>query len=137
MHLGVIADDVTGATDLASVLRRDGWSVIQTLGVPESAVPPADVVIISLKTRTAPVHVATTAACAAEACLTNAGTRQIYLKYCSTFDSTDAGNIGPVIERLLEQMDEPFTIACPAYPSLGRTVYLGHLFVGDQLLSES
>jgi uncharacterized protein YgbK (DUF1537 family) len=137
MHLGVIADDVTGATDLASVLRRDGWSVIQTLGVPDSAVPPADVVIISLKTRTAPVHVATTAACAAGTCLTNAGARQIYFKYCSTFDSTDAGNIGPVIERLLEQMDEPFTIACPAYPSLGRTVYLGHLFVGDQLLSES
>jgi uncharacterized protein YgbK (DUF1537 family) len=137
MHLGVVADDVTGATDLASVLHRDGWSVIQTLGVPEPSIPPADVVIISLKIRTAPVEVATSTARAAGAYLTRAGARQIYFKYCSTFDSTDAGNIGPVIEALLEQMNESFTIACPAYPSLGRTVYLGHLFVGDQLLSES
>jgi uncharacterized protein YgbK (DUF1537 family) len=137
MHLGVVADDVTGATDLASVLRRDGWAVVQTLGVPKTAVPPTDVVIISLKTRTAPVEAAISAAGAAAAYLTEAGARQIYFKYCSTFDSTDAGNIGPVIEHLLVQLNEPFTIACPAYPSLGRTVYLGHLFVGDQLLSES
>jgi uncharacterized protein YgbK (DUF1537 family) len=137
MQLGVIADDVTGATDLASVLRRDRFSVVQTLGVPRSSPPPVDVVIVSLKTRTAPVGDATAAARAAAAYLVNAGARQIYFKYCSTFDSTDRGNIGPVIDCLLEQLNGRLTIACPAYPSLGRTVYQGHLFVGAQLLSES
>ena len=137
MHLGVVADDVTGATDLASVLRRDGWSVIQTFGIPDSAPPEADVVIVSLKIRTAPAREATTAAKAAASCLRNAGARQIYFKYCSTFDSTEDGNIGPVIESLLQEVGESFTIACPAYPALRRTVYLGHLFVGEQLLSES
>ncbi|RPI55134.1 MAG: four-carbon acid sugar kinase family protein [Acidobacteria bacterium] len=137
MQLGVIADDVTGATDLASVLRRDGFSVVQTLGVPQSVTPPADVVVVSLKTRTAPVDEATAAARAAAAYLTNAGATQIYFKYCSTFDSTDRGNIGPVIATLLEQLHATFTIACPAYPALARTVYQGYLFVGTQLLSES
>ena len=137
MQLGVIADDVTGATDLASVLHRDGFSVVQTLGVPQSTPPPADVVVVSLKTRTAQAAEATSAARAAAVYLTNAGARQIYFKYCSTFDSTDRGNIGPVVESLLDQLSGPFTIACPAYPTLGRTVYQGHLFVGTQLLSES
>jgi uncharacterized protein YgbK (DUF1537 family) len=137
MQLGVIADDVTGATDLASVLRRDGFSVIQTLGVPQSIPPPVDVVVISLKIRTAPSGEATSAARAAAAYLANAGARQLYFKYCSTFDSTDRGNIGPVIESLLELLHGSFTIACPAYPALDRTVYQGHLFVGTQLLSDS
>jgi uncharacterized protein YgbK (DUF1537 family) len=137
MHLGVIADDVTGGTDLASVLRRDGFSVVQTLGVPPSIPPPADVVVVSLKARTAPASEATSAARAAAAYFISAGARQIYFKYCSTFDSTDRGNIGPVIESLLAQVNGSFTIACPAYPALGRTVYQGHLFVGTQLLSES
>lgn len=137
MHLGIIADDVTGGTDLASVLRRDGLSVVQALGVPRSAPPEADVVVVSLKTRTAPVDRATAAARAAAAYLTDAGAAQIYFKYCSTFDSTDRGNIGPVIESLLEQLHSGFTVACPAYPMLGRTVYLGHLFVGEQLLCDS
>lgn len=137
MQLGVIADDVTGATDLASVLRRDGYSVVQTLGVPKTAAPLADVIVVSLKTRTAPVDEATAAARAAATYLTNAGVTQIYFKYCSTFDSTDRGNIGPVIDVLLEQLNCAFTVACPSYPSLHRTVYQGHLFVGTQLLSES
>jgi uncharacterized protein YgbK (DUF1537 family) len=137
MQLGVIADDVTGATDLASVLCRDGFTVVQTLGVPQSATPPADVVVVSLKTRTAPVDEATAAARAAATYLKTAGATQIYFKYCSTFDSTDHGNIGPVIAALLEQLHATFTIACPAYPALARTVYQGHLFVGTQLLSES
>jgi uncharacterized protein YgbK (DUF1537 family) len=137
MQLGVIADDVTGATDLASVLRRDGFSVVQTLGVPRSVPPPADVVVVSLKTRTAPVDEATAAARAASAYLTSAGATQIFFKYCSTFDSTDRGNIGPVIAGLLADLHASFTIACPAYPTLARTVYQGRLFVGSQLLSES
>lgn len=137
MQLGVIADDVTGATDLASVLRRDGFSVVQTLGVPHSVTPPADVVVVSLKTRTAAVDEATAASRAAATYLTNAGATQIYFKYCSTFDSTDRGNIGPVMAALLEQLHATFTIACPAYPALARTVYQGHLFVGSQLLAES
>jgi uncharacterized protein YgbK (DUF1537 family) len=137
MQLGVIADDVTGGTDVASVLRRDGFSVVQTLGVPRSALPPADVVVVSLKIRTAAVDDATAAARAASEYLTSAGARQLYFKYCSTFDSTDRGNIGPVIASLLAHLHGSFTIACPAYPALGRTVYQGHLFVGTQLLSDS
>ena len=137
MQLGVIADDVTGGTDLASVLRRDGFTVVQTLGVPQSVPPPANVVVVSLKTRTAPAVEATSAARAAAIYLASAGARQLYFKYCSTFDSTDRGNIGPVIDSLLAYVHSPFTIACPAYPALGRTVYQGHLFVGTQPLSES
>jgi 3-dehydrotetronate 4-kinase len=137
MQLGVIADDVTGGTDLASVLRRDGFSVVQTLGVPQSAAPGVDVVVVSLKTRTAAVDDATAAARGAAAYFSSAGARRIYFKYCSTFDSTDRGNIGPVIASLLAELRSSFTIACPAYPALGRTVYQGHLFVGTQLLSES
>lgn len=137
MQLGVIADDVTGATDLASVLRRDGFSVVQTLGVPHSPTPPADVVVVSLKTRTVAVAEATAASRAAATYLASAGASQIYFKYCSTFDSTDRGNIGPVMAALLEQLHATFTIACPAYPALARTVYQGHLFVGSQLLAES
>jgi uncharacterized protein YgbK (DUF1537 family) len=137
MQLGVIADDVTGATDLASVLRRDGFSVVQTLGVPESVPPVVDVVVVSMKTRTVSANDAIAAARAASAYLTSAGATQIYFKYCSTFDSTDRGNIGPVIASLLTQVHSSFTVACPAYPALNRTVYQGHLFVGTQLLSES
>ena len=137
MQLGVIADDVTGATDLASVLRRDGLSVVQTFGVPSAAAPPVDVVVVSLKTRTSPVNDAVRAATAASTYLTTGGAAQIYFKYCSTFDSTDRGNIGPIIASLLDALPASFTVACPAYPSLARTIYQGHLFVGAQLLSES
>jgi uncharacterized protein YgbK (DUF1537 family) len=136
MFLGAIADDVTGGTDLASVLRRAGLSVVQTLGT--FAIPAgADAVVVSQKIRTAPPEDARSNAGAAAEALRAAGAERIYFKYCSTFDSTDAGNIGPVIDELLVRLQETFTIACPAYPALSRTVYNGHLFVGRQLLSES
>lgn len=137
MHLGAIADDVTGGTDLASVLRRAGLTVVQSFGLPRSALPSADAVVISLKTRMAEVNTAAGQAAAAADVFSGLGATRLYFKYCSTFDSTDAGNIGPVIEVLLAKAHAPFTIACPAYPALGRTSYLGHLFVGDRLLSES
>jgi uncharacterized protein YgbK (DUF1537 family) len=137
MKLGVIADDVTGGTDLASVLRQVGLGVVQTIGIPAAPLRAADAVVISLKTRTAPAGHAAAAAAAAASFLQRHGAAQLYFKYCSTFDSTETGNIGPVIERLLDHLGAPFTIACPAYPGLGRSVYLGHLFVGDRLLSES
>ena len=136
MFLGAIADDVTGGTDLASVLRRGGLTVVQTLD--SLAIPvDADAVVVSQKIRTAPAGVARSSAGAAAEALRSAGAEQIYFKYCSTFDSTDAGNIGPVIDELLARLEESFTIACPAYPALSRTVYAGHLFVGQQLLSDS
>jgi 3-dehydrotetronate 4-kinase len=136
MFLGAIADDVTGGTDLASVLRRGGLTVVQTLD--SLAIPgDADAVVVSQKIRTAPAGVARSSAGAAAEALRSAGAEQIYFKYCSTFDSTDAGNIGPVIDELQARLEESFTIACPAYPALSRSVYAGHLFVGQQLLSDS
>ena len=109
MYLGAIADDVTGGTDLASVLRRAGLSVIQTLDVPCVTMPRSDAVVVSLKSRTAPVRIATAASVAAASFLRDAGAEQIYFKYCSTFDSTDEGNIGPVIEALMDLLGVPFT----------------------------
>ena len=136
MFLGAIADDVTGGTDLASVLRRGGLRVVQTLDTLE--IPPrADAVVMSMKTRTVAAAVARSSAGQAAEALRAAGARQIYFKYCSTFDSTDAGNIGPVIDELSARLAADFTIACPAYPALKRTVYAGHLFVGTELLSDS
>src|SRR5262245_31130517 len=135
--LGAVADDVTGGTDLASLWRREGLAVLQTFGLPSEPLPPADAIVNSCKTRTAPIADAVTAATAAFSFLKAAGVSQFYFKYCSTFDSTDAGNIGPVIEAGLEHLDTDFAIACPAYPALERTVYQGHLFVGDTLLSDS
>lgn len=136
MRFGAIADDVTGATDLGSLLRRRGVTVAQTIGVPRRDLPDVDAVIVSLKIRTSPSEVATKYAGAAAAFLADNGASHLFFKYCSTFDSTPAGNIGPIIETLLGRRSS-FTIACPAYPALGRTTYLGHLFVGDHLLSDS
>lgn len=135
--LGAIADDVTGGTDLGSVLCRAGLSVVQTLGIPRNAIPQVDAVVVSLKTRTAPVVDAVESSLAAADRLISANAAQLYFKYCSTFDSTDKGNIGPVIDALLDRLGESFTIACPAYPALGRTTYAAHLFVQGELLSES
>jgi uncharacterized protein YgbK (DUF1537 family) len=136
MHFGAIADDITGATDLGSLLRRGGLSVAQTIGVPESSPPDVDAVIVSLKIRTAPVDIARNSARAAAGFLSEYGASHLYFKYRSTFDSTPAGNIGPIIETLIEGRSA-FTVACPAYPALRRTTYVGHLFVDDRLLSES
>ena len=136
MYLGAVADDVTGGTDLASVVRRAGLHVVQTLATP-ATVPPADAVVVSLKIRTASVDVATSMAATAAEALVAAGTERLYFKDRSTFDSTDEGNIGPVIDVLLRRLKSDFSAACPAYPALARTVYAGHLFVGGQLLSDS
>ncbi len=135
--LGCIADDFTGATDLASTLVRQGMRAVQVIGVPAEALPEADAVIIALKSRTIPVGEAIQQSLAACDALLAAGARQILFKYCSTFDSTEAGNIGPVAEALLKRLDAPFAIACPAFPTNGRTIYQGHLFVGGHLLNES
>jgi uncharacterized protein YgbK (DUF1537 family) len=135
--LGVIADDFTGATDVASMLVRAGMPTVQVLGVPEGELPAADAVVIALKTRTVPAAEAVAQSLAAMRALRAAGARQIYFKYCSTFDSTPAGNIGPVTDALMQALGADFAIACPAFPENGRTVFRGHLFVGDQLLSDS
>jgi uncharacterized protein YgbK (DUF1537 family) len=139
MHLGAIADDLTGATDLASILRREGWRVALNVGVPAMGARFAgvDAVVIALKSRTVPVADAVAWSLASAEALKAAGAEQLFFKYCSTFDSTDRSNIGPVAEALMERFGVDFTIACPAFPANGRTIYRGHLFVLDRLLSES
>ncbi|MCA3235036.1 MAG: four-carbon acid sugar kinase family protein, partial [Cupriavidus sp.] len=134
--LGCIADDFTGATDLANTLVRNGMRTVQTIGVPTSAVD-ADAIVVALKSRTIPAADAVAQSLAALAWLREQGCRQFVFKYCSTFDSTDAGNIGPVAEALLDALGSDFTIACPAFPENGRTIFRGHLFVADALLNES
>jgi uncharacterized protein YgbK (DUF1537 family) len=136
--LGCIADDFTGATDLANNLVRAGMRVLQTIGVPVAAVDvEVDAVVVSLKTRTIAPANAVEQSLKACAWLQAQGARQIYFKYCSTFDSTAQGNIGPVIDALMDALKTDFTIATPAFPDVGRTVFKGHLFVGDVLLNES
>lgn len=135
--LGCIADDFTGATDLAGLLVRSGMRTVQMIGVPDVPPPGADALVVALKSRTVPAALAVEQSLAALQWLRKSDCRRFYFKYCSTFDSTDAGNIGPVADALLRALDVPFTIACPAFPENGRTVFKGHLFVGDALLSES
>jgi uncharacterized protein YgbK (DUF1537 family) len=135
--LGCIADDFTGATDLANTLVKGGMTAVQVIGVPTGPLPEADAVIIALKSRTAPVGEAVAQSLAACDALLAAGAKQIFWKYCSTFDSTDQGNIGPVADALLKRLGSGFALACPAFPTNGRTIYLGHLFVGNALLNES
>ncbi len=139
MHIGAIADDLTGATDLCLMLAREGMRVIQVVGVPGEDVDfgDAEAVVVSIKSRTIPADEAVAMSLASARALLAAGAGQIFFKYCSTFDSTDKGNIGPVTAALMELLDTPRTIACPAFPENGRTVFRGHLFVGDQLLSDS
>ncbi len=137
MILGVIADDFTGATDVASMLVRAGMRTVQVIGVPDGPPPEADAVVVALKSRTTPAPEAVADSLAALRWLQAGGARQFYFKYCSTFDSTPQGNIGPVAEALLDALGSDFTIACPAFPENGRTVFRGHLFVGDELLSDS
>jgi len=137
--LGSIADDFTGATDLASMLTRAGMRTVQIIDVPQAAdpVPEADAIVVALKSRTIPASEAVSQSIAACRWLKAAGAQQFFFKYCSTFDSTDQGNIGPVADALLAELGDDFSIVCPAYPENGRTIYLGHLFVGQQLLSDS
>ncbi len=137
MLLGAIADDFTGATDLANMLVRGGMRTVQVLGVPEGPAPDADAVVVALKSRTSAPQEAVAQSLAALAWLRKADARQFFFKYCSTFDSTDRGNIGPVADALMSALDTDFTIACPAFPENARTIFHGYLFVGDVLLSES
>ena len=144
--LGCIADDFTGASDLAGMLVRAGMRTVQVIGVPdhvssvasvESLVTDADAIVIALKSRTTPAAEAVHDSLAAMHWLQHAGCRQILFKYCSTFDSTERGNIGPVLDALMTALHTDFTIACPAFPENKRTIFHGHLFVGDALLNES
>jgi uncharacterized protein YgbK (DUF1537 family) len=136
--LGCIADDFTGATDLANNLVRAGMRAVQTIGVPEGALDgQPDAVVVALKSRTIPAAEAVAQSLAALRWLQAQRARQIYFKYCSTFDSTAQGNIGPVTEALMAALGTDFTIATPAFPDNQRTVFKGHLFVGDVLLSDS
>ncbi len=137
--LGIIGDDITGSTDLALMLGKNGMPTIQYIGVPLATMPPPDApaAVVALKSRTAPVDEAVSQSLAACRWLLAKGARQIFFKYCSTFDSTEKGNIGPVAEALLDELGGGIAVVCPAFPANARTVYRGHLFVGDQLLSES
>jgi len=137
--LGCIADDFTGATDLASMLVKNGMRTVQVIGAPDASdpVPDADAIVVALKSRTAPVAQAIGESLAALAWLRAAGCRQFFFKYCSTFDSTERGNIGPVADALVAALDCGFALACPAFPANGRSVYQGYLFVGSALLNES
>lgn len=138
MVLGCIADDFTGATDLANNLVRAGMRVVQTIGVPAGPLAAdVDAVVVALKSRTVPPVQAIAESLAALAWLQAQGAQQIYFKYCSTFDSTAQGNIGPVTEALMDALQTGFTVATPAFPDNQRTVFKGYLFVGDGLLHES
>jgi uncharacterized protein YgbK (DUF1537 family) len=143
MLLGVIADDFTGAGDIANTLAKGlpgqgGLAVTQYLGVPDRpSEANVEAGVVSLKTRSIPVDEAVGQSLAALEWLLAQGCRQIVFKYCSTFDSTPEGNIGPVAEALADALKVKGVIACPAFPTVGRTVHQGHLFVNDRLLSES
>jgi uncharacterized protein YgbK (DUF1537 family) len=136
--LGCVADDFTGATDLAGMLVEGGMRTLQTIGVPQRPLPKdADAVVVALKSRSIAAGEAIAQSLAALEWLRATGCQQYFFKYCSTFDSTPQGNIGPVADALMTALETDFTIACPAFPENGRTVYRGHLFVNDMLLNES
>jgi uncharacterized protein YgbK (DUF1537 family) len=139
MLLGCIADDLTGATDLALTLTRGGMRTVQVMGVPAPGTTYEDVdaVVVALKSRTNPAEEAVAWSLASLDVLLAAGARQIIFKYCSTFDSTPAGNIGPVADALMDRLGAELAVVCPAFPTNKRTIFRGHLFVGDQLLSDS
>lgn len=139
IELGVIADDITGACDVAAGVSAAGLDAEVRIGVPRAAdAPSSSCVIVALKSRTAPATVAVSESVAAARVLRGWGARRLYQKYCSTFDSTDAGNIGPIADVLLgELVRTAISVGTPATPAAGRTMHRGHLFVGDRLLSES
>lgn len=137
--LGSIADDYTGASDLANTLTKNGLRTVQTVGIPDPslALPDVDAVVVSLKIRSVAAQEAVAAALEAESWLRGRGAGHVLYKICSTFDSTDLGNIGPVTEALLSASGGDIALVTPAFPETGRTVYLGHLFVNGQPLDES
>ena len=137
--LGVIADDFTGATDIAGMLVKNGMRTIQTIGLPAKGAIPDDVdaVVVALKTRSIAAKEAIAQSLDALKALQAAGCKRFFFKYCSTFDSTDQGNIGPVGDALLDALGGKQAIYCPAFPENGRTIFFGHLFVGDLLLSDT
>ena len=139
LKLGCIADDYTGASDLANTLTRAGLRTVQTIGVPADslALPEVDAVVVSLKSRSIEASLAVERSRAAEQWLRGRGADHVLLKICSTFDSTDAGNIGPVMDALRADCGERIVLVTPAFPETGRTVYQGNLFVGSVPLNES
>ncbi|HRK25481.1 MAG TPA: four-carbon acid sugar kinase family protein, partial [Beijerinckiaceae bacterium] len=143
MLLGVIADDFTGASDIANTIAKGGGgspglATVQFLGVPARPAPAScEAGVVALKSRSIPAQEAIAQSLAALDWLKAQGCRQFVFKYCSTFDSTPEGNIGPVGEALAQRLGVRGVIACPAFPGAGRTIYQGHLFVGDRLLNQS
>ncbi|MDQ2632366.1 MAG: four-carbon acid sugar kinase family protein [Pseudomonadota bacterium] len=138
MLLGAIADDFTGASDLANTLAKGGMATTQFVGVPETSAPAhCEAGVVALKTRSIPAAEAVRQSLEAADWLKRQGCEQFLFKYCSTFDSTPEGNIGPVAEALLDRLDADLAVVCPVFPATGRRLFMGHLFVGDKLLSES
>jgi uncharacterized protein YgbK (DUF1537 family) len=139
ISLGCIADDYTGASDLANTLTRCGLRTVQTIGVPadDLALPEVDAVVVSLKSRSIEAGLAVSRSRSAEKWLRERGAAHVLFKICSTFDSTDAGNIGPVMDALRADCDDAIVLVTPAFPETGRTVYKGNLFVGSVPLNES
>lgn len=139
LALGCIADDYTGASDLANTLTRCGLRTVQTIGVPSDdlKLPEVDAVVVSLKSRSIEASLAVTRSRAAEKWLRGRGASHVLFKICSTFDSTDAGNIGPVMDALRADSGDAIVLVTPAFPETGRTVYQGNLFVGSVPLNES
>jgi uncharacterized protein YgbK (DUF1537 family) len=139
LALGCIADDYTGASDLANTLTRAGLRTVQTIGVPadDLALPEVDAVVVSLKSRSIEAGLAVSRSQSAEKWLRGRGAHHVLFKICSTFDSTDAGNIGPVMDALRADCGESIVLVTPAFPETGRTVYMGNLFVGSVPLNES
>jgi uncharacterized protein YgbK (DUF1537 family) len=139
LALGCIADDYTGASDLANTLTRCGLRTVQTIGVPSEdlELPEVDAVVVSLKSRSIEASQAVTKSRAAEKWMRGRGASHVLFKICSTFDSTDAGNIGPVMDALRADSGQTIVLVTPAFPETGRTVYQGNLFVGSVPLNES
>ena len=140
MLTGAVADDFTGATDLAAALHSRGLRAAVVIGdrpVTGEQVAGLDAVVVALKSRTAPVEEAVASSLGAADRLLGWGADRLYVKYCSTFDSTDAGNIGPVLDALRERLGTDRSVVVPAFPANGRTVRDGSLWVGDDLLEDS
>jgi 3-dehydrotetronate 4-kinase len=139
LWLGCIADDFTGATDMASMLVKGGLRTVQTIGIPPGGFESlaADAVVVALKSRSIPADEAVAQSLDVLAALRKTTVRRFFFKYCSTFDSTPAGNIGPVADALEQELRADWVPFCPALPVNGRTIFNGHLFVGDKLLNES